>query len=83
MQTGAATVGNSVEFPQNNKNGTVFWPSDATSGNRYEGLGDMDHSVVTGDGGVGMRGLNGNGKNTIKSLKNISNKYYVNWDIYI
>ena len=33
MQTGAATVENSTEFPQEIKNGTAFWPSDPTSGN--------------------------------------------------
>ena len=33
MQTGAATVDNSVEVPQIIKNGTAFWSSDSTSGN--------------------------------------------------
>ena len=33
MQTGAATVENSIEIPQNIKNGTALWPSDSTSGN--------------------------------------------------
>ena len=33
MQTGEATVENSMEFPQKTKNGTSFWPSDSTAGN--------------------------------------------------
>ena len=33
MQTGAATVGNSMGFPQKTKDGTAFRPSDPTSGN--------------------------------------------------
>ena len=32
MQTGAATVENSVEFPQKTKNGTAFWPGNSTAG---------------------------------------------------
>ena len=32
MQTGAATVENSMEVPQNTKNETAFWPSDSTAG---------------------------------------------------
>ena len=36
MQTGAATVENSMEFPQKIKNGTAFWPSNSTSGNISE-----------------------------------------------
>ena len=36
MQTGAATVENSMEFPQNIKNGAAFWPSNYTSGNVFE-----------------------------------------------
>ena len=36
MQTGAAAVETSVEFPQNIKNGTALWPSDSTSGNISE-----------------------------------------------
>ena len=32
MQTGAATVENSMEFPQNTKYGTSFWPSNSTAG---------------------------------------------------
>ena len=32
MQTGEATVENSMEFPQNTKNGTAFWPSNSTAG---------------------------------------------------
>ena len=32
MQTGAATVENSMEFPQKIKNGTAFSSSDPTSG---------------------------------------------------
>ena len=32
MQTGAATVENSVEFPQKTKNGIAFWSSDSTAG---------------------------------------------------
>ena len=31
MQTGVATVENSMEFPQKTKNGTAFWPSDSTA----------------------------------------------------
>ena len=30
--TGAATVENSMEFPQNSKSGTAFWPVDSTAG---------------------------------------------------
>ena len=33
MQTGAATVENSMQFPQKIKNGSAFWPSDSTAGN--------------------------------------------------
>ena len=32
MQTGAATVENSMEFPQKIKNGTALWPSDSIFG---------------------------------------------------
>ena len=32
MQTGAATVENSMEFPQKTKNGTAFLSSDLTAG---------------------------------------------------
>ena len=32
MQTDAATVENSMEFPQKTKNGTAFWPSNPTAG---------------------------------------------------
>ena len=32
MQTDAATVQNSMEFPQKAKNGTAFWPSNSTLG---------------------------------------------------
>ena len=32
MQTGAATVENSMEFPQKTKNGTAFSVSDSTTG---------------------------------------------------
>ena len=32
METGAATVKNSMEFPQKIKNETVLWPSDSTAG---------------------------------------------------
>ena len=32
MQTGAATVENSMEFPQKTKNGTAFSPSNSTAG---------------------------------------------------
>ena len=32
MQTGAATVENSVEFPQKTKNGTALWSSNSTAG---------------------------------------------------
>ena len=31
MQTGEATVENSMEFPQKTKNGTAFWPSNYTA----------------------------------------------------
>ena len=31
MQTGAATVENSMEFPQKTKNGTAFWPGKFTA----------------------------------------------------
>ena len=33
MQTGAATVANSMEFPQKTKNGIAFWPSDSIAVN--------------------------------------------------
>ena len=36
MQVGTATVENSMEFPQNIKNKTAFWPSDLTSVNISE-----------------------------------------------
>ena len=32
MQTGVATVENSMELPLKTKNGTAFWPSDFTAG---------------------------------------------------
>ena len=32
MQTGAASVENSMEFPQKTKKGTDFWPSDSIAG---------------------------------------------------
>ena len=32
MQSRAATVENSMEFPQKTKNGTAFWPSNSTAG---------------------------------------------------
>ena len=32
MQTGAATMGNSVESPQKTRNGIALWPSNLTSG---------------------------------------------------
>ena len=32
MQTGEATVENSMEVPQKTKNGTAFWPSNSTAG---------------------------------------------------
>ena len=31
MQTGIATVENSMEFPQKTKNGTAFWPENSTA----------------------------------------------------
>ena len=37
-QSGAATVENSMEFPQKIKNVTLFRPSDSTSGNISEGM---------------------------------------------
>ena len=37
MQTGAATVENSVEMPHKIKNGSAFWLSDPTSGDIPEG----------------------------------------------
>ena len=36
MQTGAATVESSMEFPQNIKNGIALWPSKSASGNISE-----------------------------------------------
>ena len=36
MQTGAATVESSMEIPQKIKNGSIFWPSNPTSGNISE-----------------------------------------------
>ena len=32
MQTGAATVENSVELPQKTTDATAFWPSNSTAG---------------------------------------------------
>ena len=32
MLTGAATVENSMEFPQKTKNGTALWPGNSTAG---------------------------------------------------
>ena len=32
MQTGEATVENSMEFPQKTKNGTAFWPENLVLG---------------------------------------------------
>ena len=32
MQTGAATVENSMAFSQKSKNGTAFWPCNSTAG---------------------------------------------------
>ena len=32
MQTGTATVENSMEFPQKTKNGTAFWPGNSAAG---------------------------------------------------
>ena len=32
MQTGEAALENSMEFPQNTKNGTALWPSNSTAG---------------------------------------------------
>ena len=32
MQAGAATVGNSMEFPQKTKIGTAFWAGNSTAG---------------------------------------------------
>ena len=32
LQTGEATVENSMEFPQKTKNGTAFWPRNSTAG---------------------------------------------------
>ena len=37
MQTGAASVGSSIEIPQKIKHGSAFWPCDPTSGNIAEG----------------------------------------------
>ena len=31
MQTGVATVENSMEHPQKTKNGAAFWPGDSTA----------------------------------------------------
>ena len=36
MQIGSATIESSMEIPQEIKNGTALWPSDATSGNLSE-----------------------------------------------
>ena len=36
MQTGAATVENSMEIPQKIKNASTFWPSNPTTGNISE-----------------------------------------------
>ena len=36
MQTGAAIVENSMEFPQKTENGTAFWSSDSNEGNICE-----------------------------------------------
>ena len=33
LQTGAATVENSMDFPQKTKSGTAFWPNDSTGEN--------------------------------------------------
>ena len=51
MQTGAATVENSVEFSHKIKNGTALWPSHSTSGNICEetwntNLKEYMHSYV-------------------------------------
>ena len=51
MQTGAATVENSMEIPQKIKNGSAFWPSDPPSGNISEetqniNLKEYKHSCV-------------------------------------
>ena len=35
MQTGVATVENSMEFPQKTKNGTALWPSNSAAGIIY------------------------------------------------
>ena len=32
MQTGEATVENSMEFPQKTKNGTALWPGNSAAG---------------------------------------------------
>ena len=32
MQTGVATVENSMQFPQKTENGTAFWPGNSTAG---------------------------------------------------
>ena len=32
MQTGAATMENSMEFPQKTENGIAFWPGNYTAG---------------------------------------------------
>ena len=34
MQAGEAAIENSMESPQKTKNGTTFWPSDSTAGNK-------------------------------------------------
>ena len=51
MQTGAATVGSSMEIPQKIKNGSACWPSDPISGTITEGtqntnLKEHKHSCV-------------------------------------
>ena len=53
MQIGAATVESSMEILQKIKNGSAFWPSDATSGNISKGAQNTNskehkHSYIHG-----------------------------------
>ena len=41
-QTGAATVENSMEFPQKIKHGSALWSSNSSSGNISRETGDTD-----------------------------------------
>ena len=47
MQTGEATVENSMEFPQKIKNKTDLWPGNSTSGTLYEETQNTDLKEYT------------------------------------